>query len=64
MLSSYINWFYDNNKTMASREKLALQMRHSVMTSLRNYRKIIEDKPIEQPFDELKLENEAIKLFG
>lgn len=56
--SSYINWFYDNNKTMASREKLALQMRHSVMTSLRNYRKIIET--VEKPLDELKLENEVL----
>ena len=60
MRSSYINWFYDHHKGMDSREKLALQMRHSVMTSLRNYRKIIEEKPIEKPVDELKLENEIL----
>ena len=60
MRSSYINWFYDHHKSMASREKLALQMRHSVMTSLRNYRKVIEEKPIEKPVDELKLENEVL----
>ena len=58
--SSYINWFYDNNKTMASREKLALQMRHSVMTAQKNYRKIIEENPIEKPVEELKLENEVL----
>ena len=57
--SSYINWFYDNNKSMASREKLALQMRHSVMTSLRNYRKVIEEVDI-KPIDEIKLENEIL----
>ena len=60
MRSSYINWFYDNNKTMASREKLALQMRHSVMTAQKNYRKVIEETPIEKPVDELKLENEVL----
>ena len=56
--SSYINWFYDNNKTMASREKLALQMRHSVLTAQKNYRKVIET--VEKPLDELKLENEVL----
>ena len=58
--SSYINWFYENNKTMASREKLALQMRHSVMTAQKNYRKIIEENPTEKPVEELKLENEIL----
>ena len=56
--SSYINWFYDNNKTMGSREKLALQMRHSVLTAQKNYRKVIET--VEKPLDELKLENEVL----
>ena len=60
MWSSYINWLYDNNKTMASCEKLALQMRHSVMTAQKNYRKVIEKNPIEKPVDELKLENEVL----
>ena len=56
--SSYINWFNDNNKTMESREKLALQMRHSVLTAQKNYRKVIET--VEKPLDELKLENEVL----
>ena len=43
MRSSYINWFYDNNKKLSEREKLANEMRHSVMTSQRNYRKIIDN---------------------
>jgi hypothetical protein len=59
MRSSYINWFYDNNKTMASREKLALQMRHSVLTAQKNYRKVIEEVDI-KPIDEIKLENEIL----
>lgn len=42
MRSSYINWFYDNNKSLSSREKLALEMRHSVPTSQRNYLKVLE----------------------
>ena len=40
---------------MASREKLALQMRHSVLTAQKNYRKVIET--VEKPLDELKLKN-------
>ena len=35
-------------------------MWHSVMTSLRNYRKVIEEKPIEKPVEELKAENETL----
>ena len=41
--SYYINWFYDNNKKLSEREKLANKMSHSVMTSQRNYRKIIDN---------------------
>jgi len=51
MRSSYINWFYDNNKKLSEREKLANEMRHSVMTSQRNYRKIIDNNVTN---DELK----------
>jgi len=43
MRSSYKNWFYDNNKKLSERDKLANEMRHSVMTSQRNYRKIIDN---------------------
>lgn len=40
MRSSYINWFYENNKDLLSREKLSHDMRHSVMTAQRNYLKV------------------------
>ena len=43
MRSSYINWFYDNHKKLSEREKLANEMRHSVLTSQRNYRKVIDN---------------------
>lgn len=42
MRSSYINWYYQHNPSLKAREKLALQMRHSVPTSQRNYIKIID----------------------
>ena len=42
MRSSYINWYYKNNKSLKDRETLAYQMRHSVLTSMRNYQKIDE----------------------
>ena len=60
MRSSYINWFYDNNRTLKSREILAKQMRHSVETAQRNYRKVIEEKPVENECEEIKLENEVL----
>ena len=40
MRSSYINYFYSNNKTMNEKEKLSHQMRHSVMTAQTNYLKL------------------------
>ena len=43
MRSSYINWFYDNNKELSERETLANEMRHSVITSQRNFRKEVDN---------------------
>ena len=57
MRSSYINWFYENNKSLASKEKLSNQMRHSVMTAQKNYYKIIHDDNKEDNKIEIKKEN-------
>ena len=47
MRSSYINWFYSNNNiTFAQKEQLAHQMRHSVLTSQKNYLKVLNDDKI------------------
>ena len=59
MRSSYINWFYDNNTTMASRERLSHQMRHSVLTAQKNYIKVIEEADTNL-IDNLKLEYEIL----
>ena len=45
MRSSYITWFYQNNKTFGQKTKLAHQMRHSAETAARNYNKIFETSP-------------------
>ena len=59
MRSSYINWFYDNNSTMSSRERLSHQMRHSVLTAQKNYIKVIEEADTNL-IDNLKLEYEIL----
>jgi len=67
MRSSYVNWFYEHNKKLSDREKLAYQMRHSVLTSQRNYLKVFEpednkEKPeIIQTTEELKKEIDKLK---
>lgn len=67
MRSSYVNWFYEHNKKLSDREKLAYQMRHSVLTSQRNYLKVFEpednkEKPeIIQTTKELKIEIDKLK---
>ena len=67
MRSSYVNWFYEHNKKLSDREKLAFQMRHSVLTSQRNYLKVFEpednkEKPeIIQTTEELKKEIDKLK---
>ena len=45
MRSSYITWFYQNNKTFGQKTKLAKQMRHSAETAARNYNKIFDTSP-------------------
>ncbi len=35
-------------------------MRHSVEMAQRNYRKVIEEKPVEKQCEEIKLENEVL----
>lgn len=67
MRSSYVNWFYEHNKKLYDREILAFQMRHSVLTSQRNYLKVFEpednkEKPeIIQTTEELKKEIDKLK---
>ena len=65
MRSSYINWFYDNNKDLGKREKLSTDMRHSVMTAQRNYLKVdnsLENKEQkENNIVNLQIENNKLK---
>ena len=64
MRSSYINWFYEHNKSMGSREKLANQMRHSVLTSMKNYLKVIPDVEAAEklPDNIIDLQTEVTRL--
>lgn len=74
MRSSYVNWFYKHNKTLEKRQELANMMRHSVLTSQRNYLKVIdneeekvEDKPklnkseLEKEFELLEEKNKKLE---
>ena len=63
MRSSFINWFYDNNKDLGKREKLSTDMRHSVMTAQRNYLKVdsLENKE-QKEINIVNLQIENIKL--
>lgn len=64
MRSSYINWFYDHNKELGKREKLATEMRHSVMTAQRNYLKIDSlenEENKEKKLVDLQIENNNLK---
>lgn len=63
MRSSYINWFYENNKSLSSKEKLSEQMRHSVMTAQKNYYKIIDDDNKEDNNIEIKKENKKELIY-
>ena len=64
MRSSYINWFYEHHKSVGQREVLANQMRHSVLTALKNYFKIFDDvEAMEKlPDTVLELQTEVYKL--
>ena len=66
MRSSYINWFYDNNKSLADKEKLSTLMRHSVLTAQRNYLKVIDESEkitgnADDNIKKIKTENELLK---
>ena len=67
MRSSYINWFYDNNKKLSEREELSHKMRHSVMTAQRNYLKVFDDDNDDNDTNnkeeniKIKNENEILK---
>ena len=60
--SSYINWFYEHHKALKDREELALKMRHSVLTSLRNYHKIDDETPAEKEKTVAVLQNEIYEV--
>ena len=64
MWSSYINWFYEHNKSIGARSHLANQMRHSVLTSMRNYVKVFDDvKPSDPlPTNVVELQTEVYQL--
>ena len=64
MRSSYINWFYEHNKSIGARSHLANQMRHSVLTSMRNYVKVFDDvKPSDPlPTNVVELQTEIYQL--
>jgi len=47
MRSSYVSWFYENNKKYKDRDELAKQMRHSQSTASKNYFKIQDEIPKE-----------------
>jgi len=53
MRSSYITYFYKNNKTYKARNDLSKQMRHSITTAQKNYNKVleIEQKPSNEQLD-------------
>jgi len=66
MRSSYINWFYDNNKSLTEKEKLSTLMRHSVLTAQRNYLKVINESgkitaDVDDDIIKIKIENELLK---
>lgn len=66
MRSSYINWFYDNNKTLTKKESLSTSMRHSVLTAQRNYLKVFDendkvDAQLDDKIKTIKTENETLK---
>ena len=47
--SSYINFYYENNKSLQNKEKLSKEMRHSVATQALNYFKVDADEPPPPP---------------
>ena len=62
MRSSYINWFYKNNKSLKDREALAYQMRHSVITAIRNYQKVDDETPEQKDKTVNQLQKELFEV--
>ena len=60
--AAYITNYYEHNKTFDTREKLALEMRHSVNTASKNYLKISNEKPKTTEEQLIKLNKIVIKL--
>ena len=65
MRSSYVNWFYSNKDiNFKQKEQLAHQMRHSILTSQKNYLKVLSDENIlctKQPNNN-EISNELITI--
>ena len=64
MRSSYVTFFYDENKTFKKREDLSKQMRHSHYTASKNYLKVFpkpafEEKDLE--IEHLRKENDLLQ---
>ena len=62
MRSSYINWFYQHHKSLKERDALALQMRHSTGTAMRNYFKLADETPEEKEHTVTTLQNELYEV--
>jgi hypothetical protein len=66
MRSSYINWYYENYKTLSDKEKLSTLMRHSVLTAQRNYLKVFDENEkiagnTDDEIKKIRTENETLK---
>ena len=62
MRSSYINWFYQHHKSLKERDELALKMRHSTGTAMRNYFKLEDETPAEKEKTVNILQNEIYEI--
>jgi hypothetical protein len=62
MRSSYINWFYQHHKSLKERDALALQMRHSTGTAMRNYFKLADETPEEKEHTVSILQKEIFEV--
>ena len=65
MRSIYITNFYNNNKSLKSKQELAQKMRHSVATAEKNYFKIIAptktNEDTNKELESLRQENDKFK---
>lgn len=60
--ASYISYFYKHNLSFGSREKIAIKMRHSIITAQRCYNKIALNKFFTEGEKVKSLEDENFKL--